>query len=166
MRYSYESWLNQPLKSVEATDSKENASQAQALDADHAAENFPFAEDLKVLEQDLSLGFDEGLQAYRQHQANPQVGLGGSDSVEQAHWEDLARLVADHVLAQVLDSPLRHELQDLRLKNEEYYQDNRLMSEQVRKLVDENAQLRNALHQAEKELRHFQPVAGGLYVKR
>jgi hypothetical protein len=166
MQYSYESWLNQPLESFEAVDSKENASQTQALGADQVAENFPIAEDLKVLEQDLSLGFDEGLQAYRQHQAHSQVGLGLSDSVEQAHWEDLARLVADYVLAHVLDSPLRQELQDLRLRNGEYYQDNRLMSEQVRKLVDENAQLRNALHQAEKELRHFHPVAGGLYVKR
>ncbi|WP_373532591.1 hypothetical protein [Vampirovibrio sp.] len=166
MQYSYESWLNQPLDNAEALEAPENPSQAENLNASEAAQSFPFSEDLKALEQNLPLSFDEGLQAYRQHQGPLQAGLSLSDSAEQAHWEDLAKLVADHVLAYMLDNPLQNELQDLRLQNGQHYQDNRRMAEQVRKLVAENTQLRTALHQAEKALSHFHPVAGGLYVKR
>lgn len=170
MQYSYERWLNKPPEEdIESVAGNEPEQVPHEAVTDRSSQNFPFAEDLKVLEQNLSLGFDEGVRVYRQHQSQPQAGLGRSEtalSAEEAHWEDLAKLVADHVLAYMLDNPLQNELQDLRRQNSFYYKDNLLMTEQVRKLADENDGLRKALSQIEKELASFHQVAGGFYIKR
>lgn len=167
MQYSYECWPQQPFKQTE----EKSASQATAVlderpvprDNDSPLEP---AEGLRELEQNLPFTLEDGLDAYRQYQAQPQVGLWTSPpSVEEAHWNDFAKLVADHVLAYMLDHPLQDELEALRQKNSEFERDNRLMSQQIRELAWENSALKVALHKAEQELALFTPVAGGFFKK-
>lgn len=167
MQYSYENWLNEQPK-ASGPEMPTQVSEGRVSVAEPPAQSFPFAEDLQALEKDLSLGLEEGLQAYRQHQ-NLQTGLWREEGLkpsDEAHWEDLAKLVADHVLAYMLDNPLQNELQELKTQNKQYYKDNRAMAQQVRKLVDENDSLRKALNIAEKELATYHRLAGGFYVKQ
>ncbi|WP_303675175.1 hypothetical protein [Vampirovibrio chlorellavorus] len=167
MRYSYECWPQQPFRQAEETVS---ASAAVVLDeplsiqeADTAAEQ---AEGLRELEQNLPFTLEEGLHAYRQHQAQPQVGLWTSTpSVEEAHWNDFAKLVADHVLAYMLDNPLQEELASLRQQGSESERETRRMARQIQELALENSALKVALHKAEQELAQFIPVAGGFFKK-
>lgn len=167
MRYSYECWPQQPFRQAEETVS---STAAAALDeppviqeSDTAAEQ---ADGLRELEQSIPLTLEEGLHTYRQHHAQPQAGLWTSTpSVEEAHWNDFAKLVADHVLAYMLDNPLQEELEALKLKNIEDERDNRLMSQQIRELALENSALKVALYKAEQELALFTPVAGGFFKK-
>lgn len=165
MQYSYENWLNeQPKTPIMET----AADSAVSVAEEPSAQSFPFTEDLRVLEKGLSLGLDEGLQVYRQHQ-HLQTGLWREEGLkpsDETHWEDLAKLVADHVLAYMLDNPLQNELQDVKSQNKAYYKDNLAMAQQVRKLVDENDTLRSALGKAEKELASYHKLAGGFYVKQ
>lgn len=168
MQYSYENWLNDQPKAPESEQTTQTVDSSVALAEQSAAPSFPFGEDLQVLEKDLSLGLEEGLQAYRQHQ-HLQTGLWREEGLkpsDEAHWEDLAKLVADHVLAYMLDNPLQTELQALKTQNKEYYRDNRALTQQMRKLVDENDGLRKALTTAEKELASYHRLAGGFYVKQ
>ncbi len=158
MQYSYERWVHNV---------------AEMADSSDVAEDLPVQEavqpaELKTLEQQISLNLEEGMQAYRQYQGGTQAGLwreeaqSGSD---EAHWDGLAKLVADHVLAYLLDNPLESQLQELRLKNEEFYRDNRTMAEQVRRLVEENDGLRRSLLKAERELATFHKLGGSFYIK-
>lgn len=159
MQYSYESWLSRKTKTPD--------SHAEAPEKSAAPAVAPT--DLKALEQTLPLGLEEGLQSYRMHQAVPQMGLWRENTgktAEEAHWEDFAKLVADHVLAYMLDNPLQAELQDLRIRNDAFHKDNHAMAEQTHKLIAENEQLRNALHRAEQELASYHKVAGGFFIKR
>lgn len=168
MQYSYERWLNEQPDATGQDDREPDKTQDDVAERP-AGKTFPFAEDLEALQQNLSLGFDEGLQAYRQHRMKPQAGVwqeAPHASAEDGHWDDLAKLVADHVLAYMLEHPLKEELRNLRAENREYYRDNRSMAEQVRKLVDENEHLRRALQKAENELTAFHKLAGSFYVRQ
>ena len=158
MQYSYERWLP---NTSEATESPQ-----ATLEPPVVAPTQPI--ELKKLEQTIPLNLEDGMQAYRQHQGGPQAGLWREESAsggEADQWDGLAKLVADHVLAYMLDNPLQNQLDELRLKNDEYYRDNRAMAEQVRKLVEENEHLRHSLSKAEKELAHFQKLGGSFYLK-
>jgi hypothetical protein len=167
MRYSYECWPQQPFKQTE----EQSASLANAVldEPPLSGENDSLpaqADELRALEQSLPFTLEDGLDAYRNHDAQPQVGLWTSTpSVEEAHWNDFAKLVADHVLAYMLEYPLKDELESLRQKSSESERETRRMAHQIQELALENSALKVALHKAEQELALFTPVAGGFFKK-
>lgn len=161
MQYSYERWANDMPEPPETVESSASSSVFASVQEEQP---FPVSDDLKELEETLSLDLEEGMEAFRQYRQSQHVqghesGSGDSD------WDELARLVADHVLAYMLDNPFQGELNQLRGKMDEYYQDNRKMAQHVQQLVDENEQLRVSVSACELELARFRNLAGNLYFR-
>jgi hypothetical protein len=157
LQYSYEHWANQP------TDPKENSEPSAAPDV----QSFPFAEELKELEETLSLGLDDGLEAYRQYQQARQTETWEEvdEAPPESDWDELAKLVADHVLSYVMENPLQAELDKMRSQLDEFYRDNRIMAEQVQRLLDENDQLRRSMNGCELEVSRYRHLVGNLFLK-
>jgi hypothetical protein len=166
LQYSYEHWADQPPESSEG-----KGVDASGLPLEGQA--FPFAEELKELEESLSLGIEDGMEAYRRYQeARQQEALAGGvgnawedEATDESDWDALAKLVANHVLSYVMDNPLQAEVDKLRAQMDELYRDNRIMAEQVQKLVVENDQLRQATGACEVELARYRPLMGNLFLK-
>lgn len=163
MQYSYEHWADQPPESSESKGTNDPASLQEG-------QSFPFAEELKELEESLSLGIDDGMEAYRRYQEARQQSLQSEEewtepSADDSDWDALAKLVASHVLSYVMDNPLQAEVDKLRAQMNELYRDNRTMAEQMQRLVSENDQLRQAAGACELELARFKPMLGNLYLK-
>jgi hypothetical protein len=165
LQYSYEHWADPPPESSEAKRADDVASPQEA-------QSFPFVEELKELEESLSLGIEDGMEAYRRYQeARQQEPLLDQDewddapAADESDWDALAKLVANHVLSYVMDNPLQAEVDKLRAQMDEMYRDNRLMAEQVQRLVTENDQLRHAAGACELELARYRQLAGNLYLK-
>ena len=146
------------------SEATETPASSDTSDAVPGESPFPFLDDLKALEDTLSLDLEEGLEAFREYQQSQQAALDEPMSGE-SDWDELARLVADHVLAYMLDNPLQIELNQLRAKMDEYYQDNRKMAEHVHRLMEENEQLRVSVSACELEVARFRNLAGNLYLK-
>ena len=157
MQYSYEHWANQP------PESKENSESSTAPET----QSFPFVEELKELEESLSLGLDDGLEAYRQYQqARQAVSWEVVDEAPpESDWDELAKLVADHVMAYMSENPLQAELDKMRSQMDEYYRDNRMMAEQVQRLLDENELLRRSMNNCELEVSRYRHLVGNLFLK-
>ena len=159
MQYSYESWQEEVI----------GQGATPAVLPDSLDPSFPISEDLKELERNLSLDVEAGMRLYRHHQHRGQTGLGHTaipDAADAPEWDDLAKLVADHVLAYMLDNPLQTDLAAMRRKNDQFYEDNRVMAKQVQELLSENDSLRTAVTAAEGEVARFQKIIGNLYLKR
>jgi uncharacterized circularly permuted ATP-grasp superfamily protein len=160
LQYSYEHWANQPSDSKEQSDASVN----------HQVQSFPFVEELKELEETLSLGLDDGLEAYRQYQEARQSEQSETweavdETIPESDWDELAKLVADHVLSYVMDNPLQAELDKMRAQMDEYYRDNRVMAEQVQRLLDENDQLRRSMNACDLEISRYRHLVGNLFLK-
>jgi hypothetical protein len=163
LQYSYEHWADQPPESSESKGTDDPALSPET-------QSFLFAEELKELEESLSLGIDDGMEAYRRYQEARQQSLQSEPewnetSVDDSDWDALAKLVADHVLSYVMDNPLQAELDKLRAQMGELYRDNRIMAEQVQRLVAENDQLRQTTGACELELARYRHMMGNLYLK-
>ncbi len=161
MQYSYERWANEGPDMSETTETLEPSDASDAMPGENP---FPFSDDLKALEDTLSLDLEEGLEAFRQYRQGQQTELYEPVSSE-SDWDELARLVADHVLAYMLDNPLQIELNQLRAKMDEYYQDNQKMAEHVHRLMGENEQLRVSVSACELDVARFRNLVGNLYLK-
>lgn len=171
MQYSYECWPQKPFKRSDShLDLPATVSSTAVLEPPDAKGLFTAqqtsGEALEQLERSLPFSLEEGLQAYQQYGSEPQAGLWvASPSAEEAHWDDFAKLVADHVLAAVIEQPIAQELEALKQQHAEVDRENRLLSQQIRELALENSTLKVALHQAELELAQYIPVAGGFFKK-
>lgn len=170
MQYSFERWDNAGPNMAEVPEALSGG-----LPVDSVVQPFPFSDDLKELEAGLSLDLEEGLESFRQYQKAsfgitefaiwnerpdaPQAG-------EASDWDELAKLVAEHVMAYMTESPLQTELDALRAKLDEYYRDNRTMADHVQRLVEENEALRVSVSACELELATFRNVIGNVYLKR
>ena len=169
MQYSFERWDNVGPDVVEAS-----GTLPDGLPVDSVVQPFPFSEDLKELEAGLSLDLEEGLESFRQYQKS---NVGATESAiwnerpdapqagEASDWDELAKLVAEHVMAYMTESPLQTELDILRAKLDEYYRDNRTMADHVQRLVEENEALRVSVSACELELATFRNVIGNVYLK-
>jgi hypothetical protein len=137
---------------------------------EHNPQAFPFSEDLRELEASLAMGFQEGMANFQAAEPPPS----GTETAEaypavpdEARWDELARVVADHVLTymQEADNPLRSELERQRRAADEYYRDNKAMAEQIRQLIIERERLTQALQAFEMESARYRHVLGNLYLK-
>lgn len=164
MQYSYERWANDMPESSEAVETATSSAAAAVFASGQEEQPFPVSDDLKALEETLSLDLEEGMEAFHQYRQSQHAQENETVSGE-SDWDELARLVADHVMAYMLDNPFQGELNQLRGKMDEYYQDNRKMAQHVQQLVDENEQLRVSVSACELELARFRNLAGNLYFK-
>lgn len=157
MQNHYEPWANEP-------DAELQVPEPMMLQVDE--QSFPFSQELKVLEDSLPLNWEEGVLAYRQHQGLSRVGAENlqSNGVEPG-WDELARQVADHVVSFMAEAKGQTELDHWQSRTDALYSDNRIMAEQVQRLVDENDQLRASLSAAELELARHRHLMGNLYLK-
>ncbi|MCE3234356.1 MAG: hypothetical protein K0Q50_536 [Vampirovibrio sp.] len=161
MQYSFERWTRDESDLTEAMEAL-----SEPLPVEQVVQPFPFSEDLRELEASLSLDLEEGLDAFQQHRQS-----GFAASAEELHhgnsdWDELAKLVAEHVMAYMAESPAQTELDMLRAKLNEYYADNRSMADHVQRLVEENEALRISVSACELELATFRNVIGNVYLKR
>jgi hypothetical protein len=129
------------------------------------------AEELRSLEESLSFDLDEVFANYHPDLADHALAEDQSplaDTVSnEGQWDELARLVADHVLVymQEMQHPLQTELAKMRRTADEYYRDNRAMAVQVRQLLDEREQMLRALGSYEMELSRYRNLMGNLYLR-
>jgi hypothetical protein len=157
VRYSYESWASPPAETPSEPESPPLEQESR----------FAFSEDMKELEDSLSMGFSEGMYAYQQaRQLNPQA-ISPEGLPEVPHWDALARIVADHVLAYLKSEqePLVQENATLQRQIEEYQRDNRAMALQIQHLLDEKDQLQQSITAYQLELSRFRPMMGNMHLK-
>lgn len=146
---------------------------AQSAEGSAPENAFPFSEELKVLEESLSLGLEEGMEAYREHltqrssrldeDTNSEVTVSEADA--QSAWDELARQVAGHVVAHLAETSLAAELDQSYALVERLYEDNRIMATHVQRLMEENEKLRHSLVESEAALARHKPLLGRLYLK-
>jgi hypothetical protein len=169
VRYSYESWGNSPSDAPEPADS----SSGNEIENES---RFSFSEDLKELEESLSMSFAEGMQAYHRLRAeqsgDPAWAEATTETVSPSLSEDLqvdafARVVAEHVLASLhtTSDPIQQEMEHLQQKANNYYHDNRAMAAQIQRLLVEKEQLQQAITAYQLELSRFRPLVGNLHLK-
>lgn len=156
MQHRYEHWSSE--SEIEHQVSEEPPIQT-------AEQAFPFVEDLKVLEESMSLNLTEGLAAYREHQGLRSLKTAGLHTPEAPDWDDLAKQVADHVVSYLAETTGLSEAEHWQARNDALYEDNRAMAEHVQRLVEENELLRNSVSVCELELAHFRHLLGNLYLK-
>lgn len=145
MQYSFDLW-NQPVPPA--------ASEPPPRD-------FPFSQDLAELEASLSMqdaAWDEP-QDWAPSEAPEPAG-----PVEE-EWDQLAEVVAAHVLAYMQGVQSQDEIARWQKLAEEYHADNRVMARQVRELLKEKEQLTRRLAGYEIELARYRRLAGNLHIK-
>ncbi len=145
MQYSFDLW-NQPVP---------------AATNEPAHRDFPFTEDLAELEASLSMqdaAWDEP-EAWSSPQTDEPAGPVEED------WDQLAEVVAAHVLAYMQGVQSQDEIERWQKLAEEYREDNRIMARQVRELLKEKEQLTRRLAGYEIELARYRPLAGNLHIK-
>lgn len=153
MPYSFESWRD-----------------AENQDEQEIHREFPFSEDLKELEESLSMGLSDVIGEADAGYFNdtPLPSEAGPLPVpDEARWDELAKAVADHVITymQEVQNPLYGELERQRRVAEEYLRDNRVMARQVQDLISEREELRRRLQAYELEVMRYRPVLGNLHVR-
>lgn len=167
MQYSYERWANDRLRNT--TESADPLPEVLPPEQEPSIQPFPFSDDLKELEAGLPFDLEEGMNTFRQYQEASFESFSDPAAPEmsgESSWDELARLVADHVLAYMMGNPVQHEMDILRGKLNEYYRDNQLMAEQVKHLLEENEALKVSVSACELELATFRNVVGNVYLKR
>lgn len=155
MHYSFESW-------------KDPSDPGEPIP--EAGQEFPFSEDLQELEASLSMGLEESLSGYRpasDSTHSPVQDLLSQTIPDESRWDELAKVVADHVTLYLeeLQNPLQAELARMRRIADEYHRDNRAMADQIRRLIAEREAMRRTLEAYERELTHYRPVLGNLHIR-
>ena len=131
---------------------------------------------IKALEDSLPMGLEEGMQLYRVHRAQQPVSnqtsmVQGDAGVQKGLIpEDALRFLAQQVAEQVISTMaerggLQDDSAEWRKRTDTLYADNRIMAEQVQRLISENEQLRNSKGNRDLELARYRHLAGNLYFK-
>ena len=159
MHYSFESWADWAGGAGSQTPSDATSEAAR--------QSFPFSDDLSELEESLAMGFHEGMAGFSGVRENPPSAEPVSHPADDAHWDALARAVAEHVLSCLAETqtPLKTELDKFRRQADEYYRDNRAMAVQIQRLLSEREQMNHALRAYELELARYRSLMGHIYFK-
>jgi hypothetical protein len=156
LQYSYERWANGSSDIPEVIEPvvMPETPMPQKID------------NLKILEEDISFDLKEGMEAYRQYRHTESEPVEIYDTISpESDWDELAKVIADHVLGYMVHHPVQNELNQLRGKIDDYYRDNRAMAEHIQHLVLENHQLRVSVSACGLEAQRYHNVLGNLYLK-
>ncbi len=179
MRYAFESWVSPeppPVIPVRRHTARVKA-EAAYTPAEEDLSAFPFSEDMRELEESLSLGLEDvagnagaDYAAYAElelYQSQTAAYENVQPQADEGKWDDLALSVAEYVLVHLRDMqhPLSQELEKQRRAADEYYRDNRAMAVQIRQLLDEREQLAQSLAQCQQELTRYHNVMGNLFLR-
>jgi DNA repair ATPase RecN len=136
---------------------------------------------LQSLQDSLSVNLSEGLKIYHQSQTHlqspahlpekslqeisPVAPQSTPSPLSEADCQYFASVVANQVLAYMLDNTLQTELHKLQFKLDEYYTDNREMAAHIRQLIAENEALKQTLETTEKKVNEYKHLCGKFYIK-
>lgn len=119
-------------------------------------EAFPFSEDLAELEASLSMPEPH----WPSDGEAPPSGI-----LPEEEWDQLAEVVAAHVMAYMQDVQAQDEIVRWQRLAEEYHADNRVMARQIQELIEQKDQLTRQVAGYEIELARYRKLFGNLHLR-